>query len=124
MLAVDTNFIVRLLTADEPGQTATAVRLFEAESLFLSKTVLLETEWVLRRLYGFERPDLLSALRHIVELANVTCEDEPQVWQALDWAAEGMDFADAMHLASSRSARRFATFDRALINAAKTAGTT
>ncbi len=37
---------------------------------------------------------------------------------ALDWAAEGMDLADAMHLAGARDCAAFVSFDRAL---AKTA---
>jgi len=39
--------------------------------------------------------------------------------QALAWYGEGLDLADALHLASSRSADAFATFDRKLRNRAK-----
>jgi hypothetical protein len=41
------------------------------------------------------------------------------VKQALDWHTQGVDFADGLHLTSSASARQFATFDRALVKAAK-----
>jgi predicted nucleic-acid-binding protein len=41
-------------------------------------------------------------------------EDAPVVAQALDWYAAGMDFADALHLASSQTADQFVTFDRKL----------
>jgi predicted nucleic acid-binding protein len=34
--------------------------------------------------------------------------------RALDWCGQGLDFADALHLASSGRAEAFATFDRAL----------
>jgi predicted nucleic acid-binding protein len=46
MLAVDTNVVVRLLTADEPVQAARARAIFERETVLLVKTVVLETQWV------------------------------------------------------------------------------
>jgi predicted nucleic-acid-binding protein len=44
MVAVDTNLLIRLLTADEPRQTAVAKSLFASQSIWIAKTVLLETE--------------------------------------------------------------------------------
>jgi len=51
MTAVDTNVLVRLLTGDDPKQTATVRSLFVAEPIWIAKTALIETGWVLR---GFE----------------------------------------------------------------------
>ena len=51
MIAVDTNVLVRLLTGDDPAQTRRAADLFAQESILIPKTVLLETEWVLRYRY-------------------------------------------------------------------------
>jgi predicted nucleic-acid-binding protein len=117
VIAADTNVIVRLLTGDEPRQTDRARRLFETETVFLPKTVLLETEWVLRRLYRLQRDAIMRGLEALISLPNVRCEDEPAVRQALAWGRAEMDFADSLHLAASRTAARFATFDRALIKA-------
>ena len=116
--AADTNVLVRLLTGDDPGQAAQARRLFETEAVFVPKTVMLETEWVLRRLYRKDKADVTSALEKLAALPSVRCEDEASVLQALAWSRQGLDFADALHLASSRTAGRFATFDRALIRGA------
>jgi predicted nucleic acid-binding protein len=118
VIAADTNVIVRLLTGDEPRQTDKARRLFDTETVLLPKTVLLEAEWVLRRLYRLERTAIIRALDALMSLPNVRCEDEPVVRQALAWSLGGLDFADALHLAVSRTAERFATFDRALIKRA------
>ena len=123
MIAADTNVVVRLLTGDEPRQTAQARHLFETESVFLPKTVLLESEWVLRRLYRQDRAAVSRALEALISLPHVQCEDEPIVRQALGWSRDRMDFADALHLASSRLATRFATFDLALIKDAADAET-
>jgi predicted nucleic-acid-binding protein len=122
VIAADTNVIVRLLTGDEPRQTARARSLFETKTVFLPKTVILEAEWVLRRLYRLERLPIIRALESLLSLPNVRCEDEPVVRQALAWNRENLDFADALHLASSPSVERFATFDLGLIKGATAAG--
>jgi predicted nucleic-acid-binding protein len=92
----------------------------ESGALFLSKTVLLETEWVLRYSYGIGRAEIGDALRNLIRYRRMEVEDLPAVIEALSWHAEGMDFADALHLSSSKSADRLATFDRELaVRAAK-----
>jgi predicted nucleic-acid-binding protein len=50
MIAVDTNVLVRLLTGDDPKQTAAARSLFAAEPVWIAKTVLLEVPKTSRRL--------------------------------------------------------------------------
>jgi predicted nucleic-acid-binding protein len=122
VIAVDTNVIVRLLTDDEPRQTERVKRLFEAETIFLPKTMVLESEWVLRRLYRLKPAAINRALEGLLSRPNVRCENEPLLRQALAWNRQGMDFADAMHLASSPNASRFATFDLRMIKSAATMG--
>ena len=51
MIAIDANIIVRLLTKDDDKQYQKAYRLFEQHPIFISETVILETEWVLRFAY-------------------------------------------------------------------------
>jgi len=111
MHAVDTNVLVRLLTEDDADQTKRAVALFKKEAIFIPKTVLLETEWVLRRLYRLDRNVVVSAFRKLSGLGNVEIEQPLVLAQALQWCEDGMDFADALHLASSQNSRKFATFD-------------
>lgn len=48
MLAVDTDLVVRLLTNDEPAQAKRAAAAFAANEIYIAKSVLLETEWMLR----------------------------------------------------------------------------
>jgi predicted nucleic acid-binding protein len=52
-------------------------------------------------------------------LQNVRIESSPDVVKALNWAAEGMDFADALHLTGMGEAERFVTFDPKLARRAK-----
>lgn len=111
MHAVDANVLVRLLTGDDADQTKRAAALFKKEAIFVPKTVLLETEWVLRRLYRLAPKVVVGAFRKLSGLGNVEIEQLPAVTQALQWCENGMDFADALHLASSRNSNKFATFD-------------
>jgi predicted nucleic-acid-binding protein len=103
-----------LLTGDDAEQTKCAAALFKKEAIFVPKTVLLETEWVLRRLYRLENKVVVSAFRKLSGLGNVEIEQPMVVTQALQWCEGGMDFADALHLASSQNCRKFATFDEQL----------
>jgi|SRR5579863_7137092 len=119
MLAVDTNVVVRFLVRDHAVQSARAAELIELETVWVSRTVLLETEWVLRRLYGHSPQTVAASLRNFLGLVSVVPENPTIVFQALQWLEGGMDFADALHLAASGTAGRFATFDRKLANSAK-----
>jgi predicted nucleic-acid-binding protein len=114
MIAVDTNVLVRFLVRDNPTQAARAAALIQANEIWVSKTVLLETEWVLRSLYGFSPESLAGALRALAGLSTVFLEDGLAVAKAMEWFDEGLDFADALHLASAGDAKQFATFDRKL----------
>jgi predicted nucleic acid-binding protein len=114
VVAVDTNVVVRLLTGDDPAQAARARAIFEREAILLAKTVMLESEWVLRRLYRFGADRIADAFAALIALPDVTCEDSAAVADAIQSMRGGLDFADALHLASTRPAGRFATFDGAL----------
>ena len=114
MIAVDTNLVVRFLVRDDEKQAARAASLIRANEVWISKTVLLETEWVLRSLYGFSTEKLVGSLRSLAGLPTVFLEDESVAAKALEWSQEGLDFADALHVSSAISADEFATFDEEL----------
>ena len=112
MLAVDANVIVRYLTRDDAGQFAKASALISSEDVYVCTTVLLETEWVLRRAYRFSREQIITALSAFAGLPRVTLEDPASVAKALAWTREGMDFADALHIAKAEGREAFVTFDQ------------
>jgi predicted nucleic acid-binding protein len=119
MIAIDTNVLVRLLVGDEPAQARRARRLVEKSDVFVCASVLLETEWVLRSAYRFEADAISAAFRAVLGLPNVVPESPATLAQALDGYDAGLDFADALHLASSHGAAAFYTFDRRLLRAVK-----
>jgi predicted nucleic-acid-binding protein len=119
VIAIDTNVVVRLLTNDDPAQAARAADLLARERVLVPKTVLLETEWVLRYSYELPSSAVLAAFRKLLGLPQVAAEDATAIARALELYEGGMDFADALHLASARDTTAFATFDTRL---AKRAG--
>ena len=66
----------------------------------------------LRSLYRFSPSDFGRVLEHLFGLANVTVENWTLAAQALEAHLQGMDFADALHLACSAHCSAFVTFDR------------
>jgi predicted nucleic-acid-binding protein len=110
--AIDTNIVIRLLTADDPEQAQAAKAIVTTDATFLGITVLLETEWVLRAGYGFTVAQVAGAFRALAGITGLTIEEPAQVVRALDWLEDGMDFADALHLARSSHCQDFVTFDR------------
>jgi predicted nucleic-acid-binding protein len=119
VLAIDTNVVVRFLTADDPDQARRAKALIENHRVMASSTVLLEAEWVLRSGYGFSKEEVLRALRTFSGLRNLSLQEPERVAQAMDWAEGGLDFADALHLAAAADCEAFVTFDRRLMERAK-----
>jgi len=86
--------------------------LFDGEDVFVCTTVLLETEWVLRRGYQFSGDQIIAALSAFAGLPRVTLEDPAVAAKALEWMRGGMDFADALHLSKADGCEAFVSFDQ------------
>ena len=118
MNAIDTNIIVRCLTNDMPDQAKAARALIDREQVFVPLTVVLETEWVLRKSYRMSAEQTVPAIRRFLGLDNIVPEMPGRVDAALDAVARGFDFADALHLAAAEDGDIFFSFDRDLAKAA------
>ena len=119
MIAIDTNVLVRLLVGDVAAQENAALRAVQAaDGVLLLDTVLLETVWVLQSLYGAGRQEVCDSLQRVLTLGT---PQTAMAQQALQWFAEGMDFADALHLAGAAAGRCQAllSFDARFARAAK-----
>jgi len=119
MISVDTNILVRILTCDDNLQLRKALALFEHNEIFITDTVILETEWVLRYAYEFSDPDINDALGRLLGLPRVHVAHPRQIADALIWHKHGLDFADALHLSASNAQDSFFTFDRQFAKKAK-----
>jgi len=81
----------------------------------LIETVLLETELVLRYSYKFDKDKIIQSFRKLLSLPNVFVENIQLINNALNWAEQGLDFPDALHLAKSQTETIFLTFDERFI---------
>lgn len=118
MIALDTNLLARLLLQDDTEQYARAKALLKTEQVFGAPvTVFLELVWVLE-VNGIGRAEIRRGIHLLLGLANFTPPEANAVRHALDAYAQGMDFADALHLALSRDDQAMVTFDKAFVRKA------
>ena len=118
MVTVDTNVVVRFLTRDDEDQYRAAKAVFSRYRVFIPDTVLLETEWVLRYAYAFPKKVIGDALIKLLGLSNVQVRNAAMVAEAIAWQSQGLDFADALHLAAGQDHQAFLTFDKDMIKRA------
>jgi len=80
----------------------------------IQKIALVETEWVLRKVYSWKKEMVIKAFEAIMGYVKVVVEEQEQVTEALtNWAVNPKsDFADCMLVAGTDST--FATFDGGL----------
>jgi predicted nucleic-acid-binding protein len=123
MKALDTNVLARFFIDDADDAQAARQRpaavAAMSERTFVSVTVLLEFEWVMRGFYGLLPRDIARVLRALSGIEHVTLEDRNAVLAALEAFEQGLDFADALHVARASRASSFATFDQRLAKRAK-----
>lgn len=118
MRAVDTNILARYYLADDEAQARIAKAVLESGAVFIPKTVMLELAWVLKSVAEQPAAKALDCLRHLVALPGVTVEDEEEVQAALELCAQGLEFADALHLSASSACTEMLTFDDRLVRRA------
>jgi predicted nucleic-acid-binding protein len=117
MIGLDTNVLARYYIEDQADgqarrQRLAARRLIEAgRPLMVSKSVVLELEWVMRGYYKFTPAEVGAAMRHMLEQSHIVVEDRVAVEQALSNCGAGIDFADALHHASYKTCASVVTFD-------------
>lgn len=120
MIGVDTNILVRILTADDPKQTEIARQLLE-ESCSVSQpgivniVVITELTWVLESLYGYTRSNVALALESLLANGKLAIESHQEVRAALlTYKNVNCDFIDALigEINRARGCEATATFDR------------
>lgn len=120
MIGLDTNVLVRYLAQDDRRQAALATRLIEQqltedEPGFVGLVVLVETTWVLQRLYSATREEVLQTVSDLLASRTIVVENRDVVARAVATSnRSGADFADAVIAASATGAGcvRVLSFDR------------
>ena len=118
MKALDTNVLARFFVDDPDDAQAVIQRPAAVTAMsnraFVSVTVLLEFEWVMRGFYGFDRPAIAQVFAALLSIDHVSVENRGAVLAAIEAFNRGVDFADALHLTRASHTSAFVTFDRGL----------
>jgi predicted nucleic-acid-binding protein len=131
VIAVDTNILARFYCDDPDDPEAARQRLrarkvmIESPAVFVPLTAVLELEWVMRGFYELPPEAICDAVDHLIGMQHVTVERWEAIKDAVDLHRRGLDFADALHWACSRSRTGLATFDeKAFVRRARKLGLT
>jgi predicted nucleic-acid-binding protein len=69
IVGIDANILVRFLTADDKHQYQLALDYIRKQvEIFVTKTVMLELEWVLRAGYKIPKSQLAGILSDLIEM--------------------------------------------------------
>jgi predicted nucleic-acid-binding protein len=118
MIGVDTNVLVRLLTADSPEQHEATVRFFSertpTDPAFVSAVTLAETAWVLRRTYGFTAAEISRSFGALLNSNDLVVEGADNLEAVRSGTARPSQIADflVVHLGSRAGCSHTVTFDR------------
>lgn len=124
MRGLDTNVLMRYLTADDPVQSPRAASLLEAaeeagERFYISQIALCELSWTLRgRPYKLDRAGIASVVQQILDTRLFEVQSRDLVRRALEDYRQGpADFSDYLLGWQSRDAgcETTFTFDHALV---------
>ena len=124
MIALDTNLLARLLLRDDTAQHARVKALLQTEQVFTAPvTVLLELVWVLEA-NDCTPAEIERGMQLLLGLRNFRPPRADSVLTALRAYAQGVDFADALHLSLSGGDDAFMSFDKAFVRKAANLGVT
>lgn len=120
MIGLDTNILVRLLTADDPIQTQQAAvflhdRCSPEAPGFVNCVVIVELVWALQSIYGYSRANILLAMETLLANGSLAFESREQVHAALlAYKTTNCDLVDALigAINRARGCEATATFDR------------
>lgn len=118
MIALDTNLLVRYFAQDDPVQCAAVLRFLSKPSgvYYISDLVVLETVWVLQKVYDWTPAEVAQALMRLLLIHNLVFRDEFLLKESLRAFESGADLGDEMiwREALAAGCKKLASFDRKL----------
>ena len=100
MIGLDTNVLVRYATQDDPQQSAIAERIIDSLTPqnpgFVSQIALVESVWVLRRLFDANDESIDRFVTHLLDARELVIENPDGARQALAATRGGPEFTDAV----------------------------
>jgi predicted nucleic-acid-binding protein len=123
-ITADTNLLVRLFIEDDIRQTRLVEQaLSSAEVVAITMPALCELAWVLTRSYRIRTADVVTAIRGLIDVANVVV-DRPAAEAGLAVLDRGGDFADGViaHQGYELGGEVFVSFDKKAVGLVEDVG--
>ena len=88
MIGLDTNILVRYLAQDDSIQSPQATQIIERQLTekrpgFISLVTMVETVWVLDRVYGLSTQEVAHAVERILQADTLVVQNEQEVFTAM-----------------------------------------
>lgn len=102
MTGLDPNILVRYLTQDDPIQSLRATKIIERQLTeqdpgFISLVTMIETVWVLDRVYGLPDQEIAAAVERILQADTLFVHNEQEAFTAMIALKSGAgSFSDAL----------------------------
>ena len=115
MIGLDTNVLVRYFAQDDPKQSWTATEIMESltesDKGSVSLVTMVETVWVLTRVYGLSAAEVARAVERMLQADTLAVQNEQEIFAAVIALRTGRGtFADALIGALSAWAGCTSTF--------------
>jgi len=107
MTGLDANILVRLVIEDDASQSAVAKRMMERftedDPGFISLVALVETVWVLGRIYGVPSLEVAGVVEGLLQAESLVVQNADEVYLAVRSVQMGTgNFADLLIAALGR----------------------
>ncbi len=102
MVGLDTNVLVRYLAQDDVIQARQATQIIERQLTeqspgFISLVTIVETVWVLNRVYHLSNQEVAAAIERILQADTLLVQNEQEVFTAMIAVKTGVgSFSDAL----------------------------
>ena len=102
MVGLDTNVLVRYLAQDDVIQARQATQIIEHQLTeqspgFISLVTMVETAWVLNRVYRLSNQEVAAAIERILQADTLVVQNEQEVFTAMIALKTGVGtFSDAL----------------------------
>jgi predicted nucleic acid-binding protein len=114
---LDTNVVIRHLTGDPPEMARRATRFLATEvELALVDVVLAECVYVLRSVYGVDRPRIAEMMRAALAMPTISADTELFLRALEIYELDRLDFAEAYLVAAAEltGVKSIASFDKTI----------
>lgn len=124
MIGLDTNVLIRYFAQDDVEQSTKASQLIESlnesQQGFITQTVLIETVWVMQRIFQADRKTVTAIIGNMLLVPGFVLENREAVARAVDlFSTTNVDFADCLiaKVAEFYGCTDVMTFDQGAVKA-------